>query len=83
MMRVLGWVLVFIVLYLLLWPLFKKWLPRASERRRAIGDELVKDPVCQTYVLRSRALPRTVGGITHYFCGPECAARYAGLRGQM
>lgn len=78
-MRFLVWVLVFVVLYLLLWPAVKRWLPRAPTRR-AIGDELVKDPVCQTYVLRSKALSRTVGGVTHYFCGPECAARYAALR---
>jgi YHS domain-containing protein len=45
-----------------------------------IGDELVKDPVCHTYVLRSKALSRTVGGVTHYFCGPDCASRYSALR---
>ncbi len=41
---------------------------------RALRDELVKDPVCQTYVVRSRAVSR--GDVA--FCSAECAARYAG-----
>ncbi|MBI4609910.1 MAG: hypothetical protein HY726_12985 [Candidatus Rokubacteria bacterium] len=77
----LGWILVFAFL---LWPLLK-WalrqrLPHAGAsarpRPRALRDELVKDPVCQTYVLRSRAVTRGAGGDTRYFCGPECAARF-------
>jgi YHS domain-containing protein len=79
MTRVLIWILIFLGLYLVLWPTIRKWLTRASTPR-AIGDELVKDPVCQTYVLRSKALSRTVGGVTHYFCGPDCASRYSALR---
>ncbi|MEK6529430.1 MAG: YHS domain-containing protein [candidate division NC10 bacterium] len=38
----------------------------------------MKDPVCQTYVLRSRAVRREAGGTTHYFCSRECAARFSG-----
>jgi len=78
----LGWVLLFAVLF---WP-FLKWalrrgLPRSSREHarpgpRALRDELVKDPVCQTYIVRSRALVRSAGGSTQYFCSPECAARF-------
>lgn len=79
-------------LIFLLWALFLgflfrsvvKWLLRQrlpagspSPTRRGSREELVKDPVCQTYVLRSNAVTRTVGGDTRYFCGPECAARFA------
>jgi YHS domain-containing protein len=39
-------------------------------------DELVKDPVCQTYVLRSRAVRRPARGGTRYFCSSACAKRY-------
>jgi len=39
-------------------------------------DELVKDPVCQTYVVRSRAVSReTASGLRH-FCSAECAGRF-------
>jgi YHS domain-containing protein len=44
-----------------------------SERR----DELVKDPVCQTYVVMSRAVKSDAGGTTVHFCSRECADRYA------
>ena len=39
-------------------------------------DELVKDPVCQTYVVRSRAVRRPARGGTRYFCSSACAKRY-------
>ena len=38
-------------------------------------DELVKDPVCQTYVVRSRAVRRDGADGPRYFCSAECAAR--------
>ena len=39
-------------------------------------DELVKDPVCQTYVLMSRAIRGEADGAPTYFCSRECAARF-------
>jgi YHS domain-containing protein len=42
----------------------------------AARDELVKDPVCQTYVVRSRAIRRILGGESRYFCSRDCASRY-------
>jgi YHS domain-containing protein len=54
-------------------------------RRRAAGpaggplplrDELVKDPVCETYVVRSRAFVGTTGG-PPYFCSTACVERWA------
>jgi hypothetical protein len=46
----------------------------ATSGPRALRDELVKDPVCQTYVVRSRAVSR--GDVA--FCSAACASRYAG-----
>ena len=43
--------------------------------RRSLPDELVKDPVCQTYIVKSRAVSRTTGGEVTYFCSRECAGR--------
>ena len=48
-------------------------LPPLSPRPR---DELVKDPVCQTYVLMSRAIRSEAGGAPLFFCSRECAARF-------
>ncbi len=65
------------VLVALLWPLLtrlRRGLPPAGGTHR---DELVKDPVCQTYVVLSRAVKRQVDGAPVYFCSPQCADRYA------
>ena len=48
-------------------------LPSAGPRTR---DELVKDPVCQTYVVMSRAIRSEAGGAPLFFCSRECAARF-------
>ena len=58
------------------WPLLRGWrrhLPVEGSGRR---DELVKDPVCQTYVVMSRAVRRDVDGTVTYFCSRECADRF-------
>ena len=49
-------------------------LPAAGSTRR---DELVKDPVCQTYVVMSRAVRRGEGEGVTYFCSRDCAERYS------
>ena len=41
--------------------------------RRAVPDELVKDPVCQTYIVKSRAIRRAGAGDIRYFCSEQCA----------
>jgi YHS domain-containing protein len=41
-------------------------------------DELVKDPVCGTYIVRSRAVSRAAGEGSRYFCSRECASRFGG-----
>lgn len=48
--------------------------PRSAPR--ALRDELVKDPVCETYVPRRSAVARSVGATTHYFCSPACADKF-------
>jgi YHS domain-containing protein len=54
--------------------------PRRAGPPAVRHDELVKDPVCNTYVSRSRAVRRADAAGLHYFCSPECARRYASLR---
>ncbi|MBI4593257.1 MAG: hypothetical protein HY728_03505 [Candidatus Rokubacteria bacterium] len=62
---------------LLLLPALRRVLRRPAGRPPlAIRDELVKDPVCQTYVVRSRAVSRTDRGEAVYFCSARCAERY-------
>lgn len=41
-------------------------------------DELVKDPVCGMYIVRSRAVSRPTATGPRYFCSAGCADRFAG-----
>lgn len=48
----------------------------ASPARRAGLDELVKDPVCETYIPRRKAISRGSGPEARYFCSASCADKY-------
>ena len=73
-LAVLGlWIAVLIVALL---PLLRR--STAPRPRPIASDELVKDPVCGTYIVRSRAVSRTAGDGFRYFCSAECAGRFAG-----
>ena len=50
---------------------------RPGPRLRAGRDELVKDPVCETYIPRRKAIARGSGPATRYFCSAACADKYA------
>lgn len=70
---ILAWV---VILVLLLLPLLRRLTARARPHPPALPDELVKDPVCQTYVVRSRAVRGEAGGAPVYFCSAQCARRW-------
>jgi YHS domain-containing protein len=46
---------------------------RAGERR----DAMVLDPVCSTYLPKSRAVVRRLEGADVYFCSEACAEQYS------
>jgi YHS domain-containing protein len=73
--RALSLLLWAIVAIPVVWPLLRGQRSESAEDRTP-RDELVKDPVCQTYVVRSRAVRRTARGGARYFCSPACAKRY-------
>jgi len=68
------WVVVAIVALMVL---MRRSGPRPGRRPALPHDELVKDPVCRTYVVRSRAVCRIRGGEPSYFCSDACARRWA------
>lgn len=39
-------------------------------------DEMVQDPVCETYVPRRDAVKKMIDGRDVFFCSHECASRY-------
>ncbi len=40
------------------------------------GREMVLDPECRTYVVKDRAVVRSVRGTTHYYCSESCARKH-------
>ena len=77
-MRVLLLLAVVILVLTVLLPLLRRPVSRGARPPVAVSDELVKDPVCQTYVVRSRAVRGRGADGAPYFCSEECARRYAG-----
>lgn len=56
---------------------------RSRARRAGTGarrDAMVLDPVCSTYLPKSRALVRRFEGGDVYFCSETCAEQYAPRR---
>ena len=77
-MRALLYAAVFVLVAFALLPLLRAWGRSLLSPRRSRHDELVKDPVCQTYVVRSRAVSRQTAAGPRYFCSAECASRFSG-----
>jgi uncharacterized protein len=51
--------------------------PRGRGRGPSRGVQMVRDPVCGTFVVRDRALPLAgTSGTTIYFCSTECRDKY-------
>lgn len=40
------------------------------------GEDMVKDPYCNTYIPMSNAYKASVNGETCYFCSQECLEKY-------
>jgi YHS domain-containing protein len=59
--------------------------PGRGRGRLAARDELVRDPVCETYIPRGKAVTRQTPAGPRYFCSGACAERFiarsAGGRG--
>ncbi|HYS18249.1 MAG TPA: hypothetical protein VET45_15095 [Candidatus Binatia bacterium] len=72
-MRLLPVILFIAVAVVLLLPLLRRLRSPARVAPRSLSDELVKDPVCQTYIVKSRAVRRTDAGQVRYFCSEQCA----------
>jgi hypothetical protein len=76
--RVVVLLLVVAIVVALLLPLLRRPAVTARRAPSARRDELVKDPVCQTYVVRSRAVSGRGAAGAPYFCSTDCARRYSG-----
>ena len=76
MVRALSFLVWALVALPVLLPLLRSRRAKSPVDEGRPRDKLVKDPVCQTYVVRSRAVRRLARGGTRYFCSSACAKRY-------
>ena len=71
-----------IVIYLL-YRMIRKGFTAASGKpgstriqTPAVGEELVEDPLCHTYIPLSQALRTEINEKTVYFCSQKCLEQY-------
>lgn len=75
-MRLLIFALLAYLLYRLLRGVLAPSLKaRKSESAGAI-DEMVKDPICQTYIPMRDSQRRVIEGKEYFFCSKECAEKF-------
>ncbi len=41
-----------------------------------LEDEMVKDPICNTYITKKGAITTRMNGKTFYFCSKECREKF-------
>ncbi|HEY8551532.1 MAG TPA: hypothetical protein VIL35_16355 [Vicinamibacterales bacterium] len=82
-----GWIIRIVLLLLILrlvlrfvYGLMQGLNPSGSSSRTVKGPgtavPLVRDPVCGTYIPRSKALASGSGDAVQYFCSEECRKAY-------
>jgi len=74
--RVVLLLVVVVLVLTVVMPLLRRPIPRGARPPSGVNDELVKDPVCQTYVVRSRAVRGRGADSGEYFCSEDCARRH-------
>ena len=81
MTRIILWAILVYILLRVGWRLFQSVLEGLGYRRQVGGGAntvgLVRDPVCGTFVLPSRALTSGTGTNTRYFCSEKCRQDYS------
>ena len=82
MTRLILWAILIYVLLHLAWRLIKGVLAGMGYQRQGgsatVG--LVRDPVCGTFVVPSRALTSGSGANIRYFCSEKCRRDYSANR---
>jgi uncharacterized protein len=80
MIRSLLIVVFLLVIYFALKTVFRAAVKGYQEddrkRSRLMGEEMILDPECRTYVPKGRAVTRRIGNKLCFFCSETCAKQY-------
>ncbi len=75
--------LFYVLLVRFVWRLIQHVVTRAKSVAggrdadpRVVSGQMVKDPVCGTYVVRGAAISEGSGESAAYFCSEDCRRRY-------
>ena len=69
-------VMVYYVLKTVLRGAVRGYHDEGRQRTRLMGEDMVLDPECRTYVLKERAITRRIDGELRSFCSEACAKQY-------
>jgi YHS domain-containing protein len=81
LVRLLVWAVLLYILWRVAWTMLKGifegmgYQPPGKTGGQSVG--LVRDPVCGTFIMPSKALTSGSGSSTRYFCSEKCRADYA------
>lgn len=78
--------IILLILLLLFVYMIKKSFSSPKQAKKTnskgqIGENMIKDPVCNIYIPEAEAVKKTIRGKTHYFCSNECADKFESLSG--
>ena len=83
LIRLLLLFLLIVVLLRAVWRLLGGIAESASASAPGVprrGTQMVRDPVCGTFVVQSRALSASAGGETAWFCSDVCRREWQAAR---
>jgi YHS domain-containing protein len=69
-------VVVYYVLKTVLRAAVRGYHDEDHQRTRLMGEDMVLDPECRTYIVKERAITRRIDGKLRSFCSEACAKRY-------
>jgi len=84
LVRLVIWAILLYVLWRIAWRMLTAvfegmgYQPPRTPGSQSVG--LVRDPVCGTFIMPSKALTSGSGSDTRYFCSEKCRVDYAGRR---
>ena len=76
MIRFLIFVILAYIVYRTVKAIFRPKEELSGRQDRGVIDEMVQDPLCETYVPKREAVKRTIGGETLFFCSSTCADKF-------
>ena len=80
MLKLIFFVILVYILYRLMKSVFGTGKKIYRNSNGAVIDEMVQDPVCETYIPRRQAVNVFRKGREYFFCSKECAEKFKSMK---